>query len=66
MSYYRNGVKRDGKWTYSFQACKEEFLANYPNQNVLKSPLQLTYIELLIVLLLPLVLKRGNRKVVPK
>jgi hypothetical protein len=36
MSYYRNGVKRDGDWTYSVQACKEEFLANYPDQNVLE------------------------------
>jgi hypothetical protein len=37
MSYYRNGVKIDGEWTYSIQACKEEFLANYlPNyKNVL-------------------------------
>jgi hypothetical protein len=25
--YYRNGVKRDEKWTYNRQACKEEFLA---------------------------------------
>jgi cellobiose phosphorylase len=31
MSYYRNGIKRDGEWTYSVQACKEEFLANYPD-----------------------------------
>jgi hypothetical protein len=30
MSYYRNGVKRDGEWTYSIQACKEEFLAKLP------------------------------------
>jgi hypothetical protein len=54
MSYYRNGVKRDGEWTYSIQACKEEILA--------KSPSQLTYKELLIVLLLPVMLKRGNLK----
>jgi hypothetical protein len=27
MSYYRNGIKRDGEWTYSVQACKEEFIA---------------------------------------
>jgi hypothetical protein len=54
MSYYRNGVKRDGEWTYSIQACKEKFLA--------KSPSQLTYIELLIVLLLPVMLKRRNLK----
>jgi hypothetical protein len=39
MSYYRNGVKRDGDWTCSVQACKEEFLANYPDQNVLKKSL---------------------------
>jgi hypothetical protein len=39
MSYYRNGVKRDGEWTYSLQACKEEFSANYPNQNVLEKSL---------------------------
>jgi hypothetical protein len=36
MSYYCNGVKRNRKWTYSVQACKEEFLANYPSQNVLE------------------------------
>jgi hypothetical protein len=35
MSYYRNGVKRDGEWTYIVQNCKEEFLPNYPDQNVL-------------------------------
>jgi hypothetical protein len=34
--YYRNGVKRDEKWTYSLQACKEEFLAKYLHQNVLE------------------------------
>jgi hypothetical protein len=28
MSYYRNGVKRDGEWTYSVQAC------DYPDQNI--------------------------------
>ncbi|KAJ3632041.1 hypothetical protein MTP99_013138 [Tenebrio molitor] len=39
MSYYRNGIKRDGEWTYSVQACKEEFLANYPDQNILKKSL---------------------------
>jgi hypothetical protein len=39
MSYYRNGVKRDGEWTYSLQAYKEEFSANYPNQNVLEKSL---------------------------
>jgi hypothetical protein len=39
MSYYRYGVKRDGKWTYSVQACKEEFLANYPDQNVFEKSL---------------------------
>jgi hypothetical protein len=39
MSYYRHGVKRDEDWTYSVQACKEEFLANYPDQNVLKKSL---------------------------
>jgi hypothetical protein len=38
MSYYRNGIKRDGEWTYSVQACKEEFLANYPDQNILEVP----------------------------
>jgi hypothetical protein len=39
MSYYRNGVKRDDKWTYSVQASKEEFLANYLHQNVLEKSL---------------------------
>jgi hypothetical protein len=39
MSYYRNGVKRDGEWTYSVQACKEEFLTNYLDQNVLEKSL---------------------------
>jgi hypothetical protein len=34
--YYRNGVKRDEKWTYSLQTCKEEFLAKYLHQNVLE------------------------------
>jgi hypothetical protein len=53
MSYYRNGVKRDEQWTYTVQVCKEEFLANYPDQNVLEKS-QLSYIELLIVLLLPI------------
>jgi hypothetical protein len=33
MSYYHNGVKRD------VQACKEEFLTNYPDQNVLEKSL---------------------------
>jgi hypothetical protein len=36
-SYYRNCVRRDGERTYSVQACKEEFLANY--QNVLEKSL---------------------------
>jgi hypothetical protein len=35
-TYYRNGVKRDEEWTYSVQACKEEFLAKYLYQNVLE------------------------------
>jgi hypothetical protein len=39
MSYYRKGVKRNGEWTYSVQACKEEFLANYLDQNVLEKSL---------------------------
>jgi hypothetical protein len=39
MSYYRNGIKRDGEWTYSVQACKEEFLANYSDQNILEKSL---------------------------
>jgi hypothetical protein len=39
VSYYRNGVKRDGEWTYSVQACKEEFLANCPDQNILEKSL---------------------------
>jgi hypothetical protein len=39
MSYCRNGVKREGEWTYSLQAYKEEFSANYPNQNVLEKSL---------------------------
>jgi hypothetical protein len=30
MSYYRNGIKRDGEWTYSVQACKEEFFSQLP------------------------------------
>jgi hypothetical protein len=46
MSYYRNGVKRGGEWTYSVQACKEEFLTNYLDQNFWKSPSQLTFFEL--------------------
>jgi hypothetical protein len=36
MSYYCNCVKRDEEWTYSVQACKEEFLAKYLHQNVLE------------------------------
>jgi hypothetical protein len=39
MSYYRNGVERNGEWAYSVQACKEEFLANYLDQNVLEKSL---------------------------
>jgi hypothetical protein len=39
MSYYRNGVKRNGEWPYSVQACKEEFLANYLDQNALEKSL---------------------------
>jgi hypothetical protein len=39
ISYYCNGVKRDGEWTYSVQACKEEFLANYLDKNVLEKSL---------------------------
>jgi hypothetical protein len=39
MSYYRNGVKRDGEWTYSVQVCKKEILANCPDQNVLEKSL---------------------------
>jgi hypothetical protein len=39
MSYYRNGVKRDGEWTYSDQVCKKEILANCPDQNVLEKSL---------------------------
>jgi uncharacterized protein YbjT (DUF2867 family) len=35
MFYYSNGAKRDGEWTYSIQACKEEFVANYSDQNSL-------------------------------
>jgi hypothetical protein len=34
MSYYRNGVKRDGG-----QRSRKRFLANYPDQNVLKKSL---------------------------
>jgi hypothetical protein len=64
MSSYRNGVKRDEEWTYSVQACKEKFLAKYLHQNVLEKCLR--YVEFLIVLLLPVVLKRGNRQVVPR
>jgi hypothetical protein len=58
-----NGAKTDGEWTYSIQACKEEFLANYPEQNNLENLSQLTYIELFIVLLPPVVLKRGNHQI---
>jgi hypothetical protein len=36
MSYYCNCVKSDEEWTYSVQACKEEFLAKYLHQNVLE------------------------------
>jgi hypothetical protein len=41
MSSYRNVVKRDERceWTYSVQACKEEFLAEYLDQNVLEKSL---------------------------
>jgi hypothetical protein len=39
MSYYRNDVKRNGEWTYIVQTCKEEFLANYLDQNVLEKSL---------------------------
>jgi hypothetical protein len=39
MSYYCNGVKRDEERTYSVQACKENFLAEYLDQNVLEKSL---------------------------
>jgi hypothetical protein len=39
MSCYRNSVNRDEEWTYSVQACKEEFLAKYLDQNVLEKSL---------------------------
>jgi hypothetical protein len=57
MSYYRNRVKRDEEWTCSVQACKEEFLAKYLDQNVLENSVT-AHIQLLIILLLPVVLKR--------
>jgi hypothetical protein len=38
-SCYRNSVNRDEEWTYSVQACKEEFLAKYVDQNVLEKTL---------------------------
>ena len=31
QSYYRNGVKVDGDWTYSWQACVEKFQVEFPN-----------------------------------
>jgi hypothetical protein len=65
MSCYRNCVKRDEEWTYSVQACKEEFLAKYLDQNVLEKSLT-AHIQLLIILLLPVVLKRGNRQVIAR
>jgi hypothetical protein len=39
MSYYCNGVKRDGEWTYSIQVYRGEFLANYLDQDVLEKSL---------------------------
>jgi hypothetical protein len=64
--YYRNGVKRDEKWTYSLQACKEEFLAKYLHQNVLEKCLTAHIYRILIILFLLVVLKRGNRRVIPR
>jgi hypothetical protein len=58
-SYYPNGVKRHEEWTYSVQAYKEEFLANYLDQNVLEKSLA-AHIHRIVVL------KRGNHHVVPR
>ncbi|KAJ3662408.1 hypothetical protein Zmor_006758 [Zophobas morio] len=40
MSYYRNGTFVDGAWLYSVAACKQEYLANYPDLEIQETSLK--------------------------
>lgn len=40
MSYYRNGTLINGEWIYSVEACKNEYLAKYPDVQILESSLK--------------------------
>ncbi|KAJ3659556.1 hypothetical protein Zmor_011240 [Zophobas morio] len=40
MSYYRNGTFVDGAWLYSVAACKQEYLANYPDLEIQETSLE--------------------------
>jgi hypothetical protein len=39
MSYYRNGTLQNGEWVYFINACKEEFFAKFPNDNIVEANL---------------------------
>jgi hypothetical protein len=40
MSYFRNGTFINGGWSYSVVACKDEYLAKYPNVQIQESSLK--------------------------
>ncbi|KAJ3650158.1 hypothetical protein Zmor_021863 [Zophobas morio] len=40
MSYYRNGTFVDEAWLYSVAACKQEYLANYPDLEIQETSLE--------------------------
>jgi hypothetical protein len=37
MSYHRNSTLHNGGWVYSVDACKEEFFAKFPHDNVVEA-----------------------------
>src|SRR5699024_2578615 len=39
MSYYRNGTLVNGTWTYSLQACKNEYLVRFPDIQIQEASL---------------------------
>jgi hypothetical protein len=39
MSCYRNGTLQNAEWVYSINACKEEFFAKFPNDNIVEANL---------------------------
>ncbi|KAJ3662057.1 hypothetical protein Zmor_006424 [Zophobas morio] len=48
MSYYRNGtLNADGEWVYSVQACKDEYLAKFPELNIEEQSL-MTHIKRIV------------------